>query len=301
MDIHKIFVNMAVEHKCIGNREFDTLGLNTSEVAVPFCTFIVDLKYAADLSPNAVVVLTSPVLKNKINCNGLCVVKDPRQVFFRLHNYLADSKQYARKTVETSIGKNCKISPLASIDDNNVTIGEDVIIEEFASIKENVKIGNHCIIRAGSIIGGEGFEFKRNEQNDLFGVKHLGGVVLTDNVEIQQSVCIDRAVYPWDDTVIGANSKIDNLVHIAHGVKIGSNTMIVANSGIGGRAIIGNDCWIGFGATIRNGITIGDNARVNMGAVVTKAVKAEDSVTGNFAIEHQRFLSNLKKSIQEND
>ena len=84
------------------------------------------------------------------------------------------------------------------------------------------------------------------------------------------------------------------LVHIAHGVKIGKNVMVVANSGIGGRTVIGDDCWIGFASTLRNGITIGDRARVNMGSVVTKSVASGGSVTGNFAINHEDFIENLK-------
>ena len=90
--------------------------------------------------------------------------------------------------------------------------------------------------------------------------------------------------------------KIDNSVHVAHAVKVGKCTMIVANSGIGGRVTIGNNAWIGFGCTIRNGITIGNNSRVNMGAVVTKDVLDGQAVSGNFAVDHSIFI-NLMKSV----
>jgi UDP-3-O-[3-hydroxymyristoyl] glucosamine N-acyltransferase len=119
------------------------------------------------------------------------------------------------------------------------------------------------------------------------------------NVEIQYNTCVDRAVYPWDDTVIGDYCKIDNLVHIAHGVKLGPKVMIVANSGIGGRTIIKEGAWIGFGATIKNGVILGKKARANMGSVVTKEIPDNSSVTGNFAIEHSKFIQNLLKSLQE--
>ena len=75
--------------------------------------------------------------------------------------------------------------------------------------------------------------------------------------------------------------------------------MIVAQVGIGGRTVVGNHVWLGFGATVRNGLVIEDMARVNMGSVVTKNVLAGESVTGNFAIPHERFMENLKNSVKK--
>ena len=78
-------------------------------------------------------------------------------------------------------------------------------------------------------------------------------------------------------------------------VKIDERTMIVANSGIGGRTNIGYDTWIGLGATLRNGIDIGNNSRANIGAVVTKDISDNESVTGNFAIEHKIFIDKMRR------
>ena len=195
---------------------------------------------------------------------------------------------------KTRIGTNCNISSQAVIADKNVIIGNNVTIEEFAVIRENTVINDNSIIRAGCKIAGEGFEFK-NTSEEVFHVSHIGGVIIGESVEIQYNTCIDKAIYPWDNTVIGDHVKIDNLVHIGHAVKVDSRTMIVANSGIGGRVSIGEDVWIGFGATIRNGIHIGDRARTNMGSVVTRNVGTEEAVTGNFAIPHKDFIANLKK------
>lgn len=94
--------------------------------------------------------------------------------------------------------------------------------------------------------------------------------------------------------MIGDNVKIDNLVHIGHGVKVKQNTMIVANSGIGGRTEIGENVWVGFASTIRNGLKVENNSRINMRAVVTKEVKEGQAVSGNFAIEHDRFIHHMK-------
>lgn len=225
---------------------------------------------------------------------GVIVCESPRVTFFKLHNLLSNNKLYIRYENDTIIGKNVKISDKAIISDRNVKIGNNVIIEEFVVVRENTIIGDNCIIRAGTIIGGEGFEFKRVGNERIEPVKHLGGVVINDNVEIQYHTCIDKAVYPWDNTIIDKYTKIDNLVHIGHAAKIGQRCLLAANSLVGGRTIIGNDSWVGISATISNGLKIGENVSVNLGAVVTRNVEDGISVSGNFAIEHNKYINFIK-------
>ena len=247
-------------------------------------------------------LLISPEIERLINrdkyTGGVCVVENPRILFFEIHNFLAENFEYRRKEFDTTIGTGSVISPLSAISTKNVCIGKNVVIEEFAVIRENTTIGDGSIIRSGVKIGGQGFEFKRKD-GKIMHVKHLGGVVIGSDVEIQYNACIDCAVYPWDDTVIGNYTKIDNLVHIGHAVKIEDNVMIVAQSGVGGRTVINNNTWLGFSSTVSNGLEIGKNSRVNIGSVVTKNVMDNESVTGNFAIRHDKFIENLKKSIIE--
>lgn len=289
-------------YKIIDERPFRYLALSASNINNPNCVFLDSEKYIDSISGSVTMVLTVDGLAPKLMNGhyGLCVVEQPRELFFTLHNFLSDKEEYRRKSYKTLVGKDCNISSLSYISDANVTIGNNVTIEEFASIKENVVIGDNSIIRAGTVVGGEGFEFKRVD-GGILPVKHLGGVVIGENVEIQYNTCIDKAVYPWDDTVIGDYCKVDNLVHIAHAVKINRNVMVVANSGIGGRSVIKEGTWIGFGATITNGISIGENARANIGSVVTKSVADNERVTGNFAIPHQQFIENLKRSTRKVD
>ena len=262
------------------------------------CTFVDNEYYLEKLSDNIQMVLIGEdlldTLKQYRKSYGICVVENPRLTYFRIHNYLVNDISYRRTDFKTRIGTNCNISSQAIIADKNAIIGNNVTIEEFAVIRENTVINDNSIIRAGCKIAGEGFEFK-NTSEEVFHVSHIGGVIIGESVEIQYNTCIDKAIYPWDNTVIGDHVKIDNLVHIGHAVKVDSRTMIVANSGIGGRVSIGEDVWIGFGATIRNGIHIGDRARTNMGSVVTRNVGTEEAVTGNFAIPHKDFIANLKK------
>ncbi len=291
-------MKVSENYEIINEMEIEFLALSVSELNKKVSIFIDDPKFIQNIQDNVTMILTTSELKEEISktCykGGFCVGSNPRMLFFEIHNHLEEYDSYSRKKVKTKIGKNCKISPMASISENNVSIGDNVKIEEFVVIRENTIIGDNSTIRSGVKIGGEGFEFKRND-GGIMGVVHLGGVVIGNHVEIQYNSCIDKAVYPWDNTVIGDYVKIDNLVHIGHAVKINNNVMVVAQSGIGGRTKIDSDTWIGFSTTISNGLAVGNNARVNIGSVVTKNVEDGKSVTGNFAIEHSKFIENIKK------
>lgn len=289
--------NQEQQYKIFEEQSFDTLALIAQKADMKTCTFLDNQKYLNDISEEVSMVISIPELCEELikKGKGVCVVEQPRILFFELHNYLSSDSEYIRKQEATKIGTQCNISSLACVAPNNVVIGNGVTIEEFAVIRENTVIGDNTVIRAGAKIGGEGFEFKRSN-GKIKAVRHLGGVEIGENVEIQYNTAIDKAVYPWDNTVVGDYTKIDNLVHIGHAVKLGKDVMVVAQSGIGGRTVIGDGTWIGFGSTIINGISIGKNARANIGSVVTRDIPDNGSVTGNFAIDHSKFIENLKSS-----
>jgi UDP-3-O-[3-hydroxymyristoyl] glucosamine N-acyltransferase len=153
---------------------------------------------------------------------------------------------------------------------------------EFAkSLKEewpdNV-IHESVLVKEFACIGGDGFGYAREEDGTLVKMPHTGNVIIEENVEIGAYTCIDRAVI--GSTIIGAGTKIDNLVHIAHGAKIGKNCLIVAGSVIGGSAEIGDNCFIGINASIKNKVKIGNNVTVGMGAIVLKDVPDNTTVKG---------------------
>ncbi len=140
-------------------------------------------------------------------------------------------------------------------------------------IHPSVRVGLNCSI------GRDGFGWIRQEDGTLYKMPHRGNVVIEKNVIIGNNVCIDRAVN--GSTVIGEGSKIDNLVHIAHGVKIGKNCLIVAGSVIGGSTEIGDNCYLGIGCMIKNKLKIGNNVTIGMGAVVLKDVPDGETWIGN--------------------
>lgn len=281
----------------IKDGEFTSLGLAVSVCEEKLLSFIENEKYIDSLSDRITCLITTKDIGEKLkNKYGIIVSSNPRMDYFKLHNKLSNLEQYRRKDFDTSIGENCDISNLASISKKNVIIGNNVKIEEFAIIRENTVIGDNSIIRAGVIIGGEGYEYKRVD-GIIMNVNHCGGVIIGNNVEVQYNSCIDKALYTWDNTIIGDYSKLDNLVHIEHGVKIGSRCLIASRSTFGGRTILGDDSWVGLGAIISNGLILGNKVSVSLGSVVTKNLKDEEKVSGNFAINHDKYI-NFIKSIR---
>lgn len=281
-------------------QEFETLALCGEKIKSKFCTFLDNEKYVDDISENAVTIITTSELAER--CRGLgrgiVITANPRWMFFAIHNFLSSNLLYSDEKFKTVISSKAQVSELAYVAQENVIIGDNTIVEPFVTIYPNVIIGKNVIIRSGARIGGEGFEFKKTEKGNM-AVIHAGRVRIEDNVEIQNNTCIDKAVYPWDETVLEEYVKVDDLVYIAHGVKIRKGTMIAGRTAIGGRTIVGSNTWIGLGVTIRNGISIGEYSRANMGAVVTKSVKDGVAVSGNFAIDHKKFIEQIKKNSSE--
>jgi len=202
----------------------------------------------------------------------------PKEDFLKLHEYLANNTQfYNIYEFEKVIGSNFKQHPSAVIEDG-VTIGDNVIVEANVVIYKGTKIGNDCIINANSVIGGTGFEVDYVD-NKLRKITHVGGVTIEDNVEIGANTCIDKGLTDGD-TIIGANTKIDNLVQIAHHCIIGKNVLICANAQLSGTVIVEDDCYIAPSVNIRNQVTIVKGTKIGMGAVVTKSIQKKGTYIG---------------------
>jgi UDP-3-O-[3-hydroxymyristoyl] glucosamine N-acyltransferase len=136
------------------------------------------------------------------------------------------------------IGDNTVIYPFAYIG-KNAKIGGDCIIYPHVTIREDIMIGNRVIIHPGSVVGSDGFGYDTKPDGSHAKIPHLGTVVIEDDVEIGACVTIDRARF--EKTVIGKGSKIDNLVQIAHNVKIGPYCLIAGQSGISGSSELGRN------------------------------------------------------------
>ena len=259
--------------------------------------FIEDAKYLQQLNErtNITCVITTQELLSQIPHNiGMIGTDIPRRTFYDVHNYLAKSDFYS-KPFDCKIAGTSKIDSKACIAMRSVQIGERCEIESDVVILPNATIGDDVIIRAGSVIGTEGFQFVRLGTK-VMRIAHAGGVRIGDRVEIQSNSCICKSIF-GGFTEIGDDTKIDNLVHIAHGVTIGKRCFIVANSLIAGSAKIGDDVNIGASVTVAPQVVVGDRASVSIGSVVTKDVPSGKRVTGNFAIDHDKFIADLKRKI----
>lgn len=131
----------------------------------------------------------------------------------------------------------------------------------------------------GTVIGQDGFGYVRQEDNSLLKMPHQGNVIIEEGVEIGSNTCIDRAAQ--GSTFIGRGTKIDNLVHVAHGVKIGEHCLIVAGAVLGGSCEIGNYTFIGMNACIKEKVRIGKNCIIGAGAVVVCDVEDNSVMVGN--------------------
>lgn len=268
--------------KTMNETEVESLGLLQYTAEVDTASFIEKEEYLDNVNENIRVIITTAELAEKIEKNmGVCVVDNPKITFFQLHNFLVDNcEEYVLKKTKTRYGEHCNISSKSSIASENVSIGNNVTIEENVVIYENTTIEDDVVIHAGCIVGGIGFECKKNN-GEIFTVKHAGSVRIGKGSEIGYNTCIAKALYPWDCTQIGNYCRLDNFVHISHGVKIGNRGIIAAGSKIAGRVVMGNDVWIGIGCTISNGLYLGDNCKTDAGSVIIRDVKDNSEVFGN--------------------
>jgi UDP-3-O-[3-hydroxymyristoyl] glucosamine N-acyltransferase len=121
-------------------------------------------------------------------------------------------------------------------------------------------IGERCVISPGAVIGGEGFGYVREADGRWLKVPQLGRVIIGSDVDIGANTTIDRGAL--GDTVIADGVKLDNLIQIAHNVKVGEHTAMAGCVGVAGSAVIGKRCLIAGGSGIMGHITVGDDVEV---------------------------------------
>lgn len=276
--------------------EFNWLGLTAEEYeGKKVLTFLNDEKYYKEIENNKSItcIVTTDEVAQKIGKNkyGIIISENPRKDFFELHNKLVKEDFYFTKR-DNQISEKAYISEKANIGSYNIIIEDDVIIEAGVTIYENVTIKKGTIIKSGTILGADGFQYIRNKDN-IIKVEPAGELEIAEDVVIHNNSVIDKGIF--GKTFIGENTKIYNLVHVAHDSKIGKNVFLTAGVIVCGRVKIGANSYLGPNCTIKNGLLLGENSKVSMGAVVTKDVKDNEVVTGNFAIPHEQFITNLKK------
>ena len=243
-------------------------------------------------NPLATCVLTTAALADRVpSALGVGVADDPQTSFYQLHEFLARHTTFYGSPRATHVAPSARIHDSAVVSTSDVHIGADVEIGPQVVILPGVRIGDGSIIRAGTVLGSEGFQVLMANGASVR-ISHAGRVLIGQRVDIHSNTCVDRSVFA--ETVIGDDTTIDNLVHVAHDVVIGSNCRIVAHAMLGGSSRIGDGAWIGPSVSISSGISVGAGAYVTLGSVVTQDVLPGARVTGNFAIDHAKFLTFLR-------
>ena len=231
-------------------------------------------------------ICSPKVLENKLNENLTYIITEkPRKLFqdiltkyFYLPPVLGNISADARIHPSVKLGKNCSIGS-GTIIEENCEIGDNSFIGYNNVILKNTKISQQVFIGNNNTIGAAGFGYEKDENGDFILIPHIGNVVIRKGVEVGNNTCIDRAVL--GSTIIGENCKIDNLVHIAHGVDLGRNSMVIANAMVAGSVKTGENVWIAPSANIMNGTEIGENSTIGLGAVILKSVEANSIMVGN--------------------
>jgi UDP-3-O-[3-hydroxymyristoyl] glucosamine N-acyltransferase len=251
-----------------------------------------------DISPLAAIIVPPDIKSEKHN---LVFSNDPMlhhcQAAGLLHPGTTRSH---RKNTEASIGKNVKLGKDVIIDSSSViydnvtvgdctvihagtvimngsTIGNDCLIYPNVTIREESQIGNRVILHPGVVIGADGFGFFQRDGKNLK-IPQIGNVVIEDDVEIGANSAIDRARFT--QTVIGKGSKLDNLIHIAHNVELGEDSLIAAQSGIAGSTKTGDHLMMGGQSGIRDNLVLGRKVTMLARTLVTSKTNDNAIVAG---------------------
>jgi UDP-3-O-[3-hydroxymyristoyl] glucosamine N-acyltransferase len=204
-----------------------------------------------------------------------------------------------------SIGARTVLYPNVVVGEG-VRLGEACVIHAHCSIRDRVTIGNRVILHDGVVVGSDGFGFATDDDGTHVKIPQQATVVIEDDVEIGANAAIDRPAV--GETRIGAGTKLDNLVHIAHGVVVGRRVFMAAQTGIAGSTTIEDDVMLAGQAGVSGHLRVGRGAKVGAKSAVLQSVEAGGFVTGHPAIDHDewrrssvvyRQLPALKKRVEE--
>ena len=272
-------------------------------------SFLMDRKFLSDLKDTAAAACFMPeaYLEAAPAACAALISKEPQAAYTRaaakLHvprTHPADAPAiHTDVEFETDVivGHNVVIGP-------GVRIGARTVIAANAVIGPGVQIGRDCAVGAnavlsfsligdrvriysGAVIGEAGFGVAASATGAI-DAPQLGRVILQDGVTIGACTCIDRGA--WDDTVIGENTKLDNLVQIGHNVRIGRNTVLAAQAGIAGSVTIGDGAQLGGKAGTGDHLVLGDGIRLAAGALTMRDIPPGETWCGQPARPIRQFM-----------
>lgn len=292
--------------------------------------FLANRKYlpqVRDCAASALIV--SPDARDQLAERTLIVTSDPYLYFARVAQLFNPQPAprpgvHAQAAVDCDVPSSVEIGPGACVEEG-VELGDDVVIGPNCFVGRGTRIGRgsrlyanvtiyhdcvigeDCILHSGVVIGADGFGFARERAGAWVKIPQTGRVVIGNDVEIGANTTIDRGAL--DDTVIGDGVKLDNLIQIAHNVRIGDHTIMAGCAGVAGSAQIGARCMIGGQAGISGHLSIADDVVVSAWTLVAKSIGKPGVYTSNLPLQthgdwvrnfsHLRHLDALARRVRQ--
>ena len=274
-------------------------------------TFISNPKYAAKAkSTRAAAILVTPdfpaedrpVLRH---ANPYLAFARTLELFYQPPKYEPGIHPTAVIDPTAKIGTGAHIGPYVVID-AGATLGDDAVLlahvviyrgakighrffaHAHAQIREYCELGDDVTLQNGVVIGADGFGFARDGAKGWHKIVQSGVTRLADRVEVQANACVDRASI--GETVVGADTKIDNLVQVGHGCRVGEHTMLCSQVGLGGSSHVGNNVILAGQVGVAGHLSIGDGAIATAQTGIPGDVAAGATVSGYPAIENRQWL-----------
>jgi UDP-3-O-[3-hydroxymyristoyl] glucosamine N-acyltransferase len=277
-------------------------------------TFVANPKYRRLLPAtcaSAVILGTSPGVEAPAGCAVLrtaepyltfaralslfAAIVPPAPGVDRLSAVAADATLGADVSIGpfVTIGPGASIGPRTIIHANAVVgpgacIGEDCVIHSHVSIREGVVLGRRVVVQDGAVVGSDGFGFARQSDGTYLKIPQHAGVVLEDDVEIGANTTIDRPAV--GETRIQAGTKIDNLVQIAHGVRVGRSVLLAAQVGIAGSSVIDDEVVLAGQVGVAGHLHVGKGVVATAQTGIPCSVEPGERISGYPAIPNREWL-----------
>lgn len=280
--------------KLVGNEEQLCSGINEIHKVVPGDISFVDFEkyYNKCLFSPA----TTIIINKEVECpegKTLLITEDPFSAYVKIVKHFRPFEA-ANKMISDSaeIGEGTYLQPNVFVG-NHVKIGRNCLIHPGVSIYDHSIIGDNVIIHSGTVIGSDAFYFKRRKENEIQydKMESCGRVIIENSVEIGANCSIDKGVS--GDTIIGAGTKMDNLVHIAHGVVIGKNCLLAAQVAIAGKSTLEDEVILWGQVGISKDLTVGKGAVVNAQSGVPASIAGGQAYFGSPALPAKEKMKEL--------
>jgi UDP-3-O-[3-hydroxymyristoyl] glucosamine N-acyltransferase len=295
-----------------GDAELEVTGVKGIEEAGPTeVTFVANPRYAGlARKTQAAAVLVDPEFQ-EISATTLRV-KNPYLAFSRALGLFYQPPVYAPGIHPTAvidptaeigegahIGAYVVIGPQVSLGARatllphvvlypGVRAGSHFFAHAHAVVRENCILGDHVTLENGAIVGADGFGFAKNEAGHWEKIPQSGPVRLGSRVDVQANACIDRATV--GETSIGDGTKVDNLVQVGHGSRVGENTLICAQTGLAGSSAIGNNVILAGQTGVAGHCTVGDGVILTAQSAVSHDVPPGKTLSGSPGFDNRIWL-----------